>query len=96
MSAGIFLLVPSLSTGKRPHRQNHILQLKAQIVVTPPMANRYLLCLIHFETQEGKLLIRVSIRRLWDSTRRSQMVAAVQRRADLLDVVIGARWKMRG
>ena len=39
------------------------LKLKAQFVVTPPVANRYLLCRIHFQTQEGNYKILPSIRR---------------------------------
>ncbi len=60
----------------------------------PPMANRYLLCLNHFQTQEGKLKIKRSIRRSFDSIRRSDEATEMQRRADVLDVVADARWKM--
>jgi hypothetical protein len=37
-----FNLSPAYRLEKAPYRQNIILQLEAQIVVTPPMANRYL------------------------------------------------------
>ncbi len=56
----------------------------------PPTAYRYLLWLIPSETQEGKSLIYHSVRRYFDSIRRTQIHAATQRRVELLEVFWGA------